>query len=258
MHIRWWFAAFAAVWITAGSIALADADTRHRMFIIHPILTTDQMLVAGRGEPLVVQPITALAAAALQEDVRPPFLLSTSYPAGTLLFDPGFVMNTFCAERGALMTCFWSLGDGKLAYAAQCDSGGFGIPILAFGCRPMKKLRQPVRFRRLPDSKDGPSADFGVMFEVSGSKTEPDRTISIYPAIRGNGRWQRLGGPMESRSIVPGQPTKLTAEGLDIDVLDVHDDGSVDYRVNQGLPWRRAEVNFTVFTHWTVQFYHIP
>lgn len=263
--------------LAAGS-AQAQSSTRtieSTPFVVHAVAADVTERVAKPGEPLLVHPATSVRAARLTAEAPTTsgYKKVKSFPAGTAMFGahaPGGWV--YCAV--AASTARWWAGDEFACYEDADEDGRFEsvrlsgepfmrVPLFVFQLGAAKALPTPVPYERVPYA-EGPRIDYALSFKVDrprGKRGEPPpaaTSIRLTAQVGQPGAYASIGDGIAGARLTAGQTATLQYGGAKIDILGVEADGSVRYRVTQGMPTHIERVVMGVTTTTTYTPIFVP
>lgn len=268
-----YLAAASAAFVVAGQAAAQTRTVESSPFVIHEIAADPTVRNAKKGEPLLVQPVTASRAARLEVDAPTLFKSKTqSFAAGTAMFgsyDEATGRWLWCAVAeskakwwaGDEFACYEDLdADGRFDTVRPSGAPFLGVPLFVFSPGAAKPLPTPVPYSRI-DFANGPKTEYALSWRADRPRAKADQpapkveAIAVTPAMGPN------ASPIGSAATVKldGQETgRVFFRGAEIEILGFEPDGSVRYRVLKGLPRQVGRVTMTMTTSYTTVPIYIP
>ena len=266
-----WAGALGAILLSVGA---ADAQTTYDSrpstpLAIRSITPPQGERIARPGEPMLVQPMSSIRAAKLDDDA--PTGLGIMYgpdhgkliPAGTHLFGVEFPDGwAFCAVvpgkswfglNGQETTCFQDTDhDGRFDQVRPSGPPFQGMPLLIFEPGPPSPLPNPIRYSPLP-YVEGPTVDYSVMWKPVGSKAGRDGapaplTEAVFNIRVTAGKSNIDLSGQQTLWFKDAQPQQLIMDGCLITVLGVTADGGLRYRVDLPMPTQVSRITMQVVT----------
>lgn len=241
--------AMAVGLVALGVAGQGQAQNRTREtapILIHgtpqePIVLGEER-VAARGKPLLTLPATTLRAVRLDEQTPTVsgFSAMNSLPEGQTLF--GIYTPTgwaYCAmgesSRRFLvdqLVCFEDKDkDGRFETVMAAGRPFLGVPFFVFQTYRAQPLAVSVPYSRI-DVLEGPTMSYALTTMRWTRRGQPP-SIAIQAGYLPDPdkAMVPIRGMAYHREIVQGGVTQLKLGGVEIDILNVDEDGSVRYRV---------------------------